>query len=144
MRNGSIWSNVVFEKEAIFHEFDFETTDLEFEVSKASIWTHTSLCDNGVFYFIIISQFRRLIELKSSQILYIFCICWDTAGEKTGLWQLSIVSNIFKLYNAVLVFCFNRVVCNAHWNVYRGTFVEVVPFVAHAWNLVHGQSMVFR
>ena len=27
----------VFEKEVIFHEFDFETSDLELEVSKSSI-----------------------------------------------------------------------------------------------------------
>ena len=28
---------VVFEKDKIFHEFDFENTDLEFEVAKSSI-----------------------------------------------------------------------------------------------------------
>ena len=27
--NGSLWSGVVFEKEEIFHEFDFETSSLE-------------------------------------------------------------------------------------------------------------------
>ena len=26
----------------------------------------------------------------------ILCICWDTPSEKTGLWQLPIVSNVFK------------------------------------------------
>ena len=67
MRNGSLWSNIVFEKEAILHEFDFETSDLEFEVSKSSIWKHTTSCDKGVFSFIIISQLRRPIELKFSQ-----------------------------------------------------------------------------
>ena len=30
-------AGVLFEKEVIFHEFDFETSDLEFEVSKPSI-----------------------------------------------------------------------------------------------------------
>ena len=35
--NSSLWSNVIFEKEVIFHEFDFETSDLEFEVTKSSI-----------------------------------------------------------------------------------------------------------
>ena len=68
--NGSLWSNVVFEKEAIFHEFDFETSDLEFEVSKSSIWKNTTWCDKGVFSFIIISQLRRPIELKFSQVCY--------------------------------------------------------------------------
>ena len=33
VRNGSLWGAVVFEKEVIFKEFDFETSDLEFEVS---------------------------------------------------------------------------------------------------------------
>ena len=33
-----LWSNVVFEKEVIFHEFDFKTSDLDFEGSKSSIW----------------------------------------------------------------------------------------------------------
>ena len=41
----------VFEKEVIFQEFDFETSDLEFEVSKSSIRKHTTSCDEGVFYF---------------------------------------------------------------------------------------------
>ena len=53
MRNGSLWSNVVFEKEVIFHDFDFETPELDFEVSKSSIWKHTLSCDNwqGWFFF---------------------------------------------------------------------------------------------
>ena len=51
MRNSSLWSDVVFEKEVIFHEFDFETSRLEFEVSKSSIWKHTTSCDKGVFFF---------------------------------------------------------------------------------------------
>ena len=72
VRNSSLWSEVVFEKEAIFHEFefDFETSSLKFKVSKSSIWKHTSSCDKGVFSFIIISQIRRPIELKFSQVCY--------------------------------------------------------------------------
>ena len=49
--NGSLWSNVVFGKEVIFHEFDFETSELDFEVSKSSIWKHTTLFDIGVFSY---------------------------------------------------------------------------------------------
>ena len=45
-------SEVVDKKEVIFHKFDFETSELDFEVSKASIWKHTTLCDKGVFSFI--------------------------------------------------------------------------------------------
>ena len=44
----SLWSSVVFEKEVVFLKFDFETSDLEFEVSKSSIWKHTISCDKGV------------------------------------------------------------------------------------------------
>ena len=32
VRNGSLLSAIVFEKEVIFHEFDFETSDLELEI----------------------------------------------------------------------------------------------------------------
>ena len=52
VRNGSLWSKVVFEKEfstKIF-EFDFETSKLDFEVSKSSICKYTTLCDNGVIF----------------------------------------------------------------------------------------------
>ena len=35
--NGSLLSNVVFEKEVIVHEFDFETSELDFAVSKSSM-----------------------------------------------------------------------------------------------------------
>ena len=63
------WSNVVFEKEVIFHKFDFETSELDFEVSKSSIWKHTTSC---VFSFIIISQLRRPIEVKRSQVFLFY------------------------------------------------------------------------
>ena len=68
MGRGSLWSDVVFEKEVIFQEFDFTTSELDFEVSKSSIWKHTTLCDKGVFSFIGISQLRWPIELKFSQV----------------------------------------------------------------------------
>ena len=57
VRNGSLWwSNVFFEKEIIFHEFDFETSELAFEVPKSRIWKHTTSCDKGGFSSNIISQ----------------------------------------------------------------------------------------
>ena len=37
VRNGSLRSDIVFGKEVIFHEFGFETSDLEFEDPKSSI-----------------------------------------------------------------------------------------------------------
>ena len=51
VRNGSLWSDVVFEKEVNSHEFDFETSSLEFEVSKSSILKPTTSCDKDVFFF---------------------------------------------------------------------------------------------
>ena len=86
MRNGSIWSNIVFVKEVIFQEFDFETSELDFEISKSSIWKHTTSCDKGVFFTaIIISQLQRPIEFKLSQACYFVHISWDAPSENTGL-----------------------------------------------------------
>ena len=95
MRKGSLWSNVVFEKEGIFHVFDFETSELGFEVSKSSSWKHTTSCDKGIFSSIIISQLQRPIEFKFSQVCYL--VHWDTPSDKTGLWHLPKVSSVFKL-----------------------------------------------
>ena len=83
MTNGSLWSGIVFEKEVIFHEFDYETSDSEIEVQ-------------GCFFLSLLS--RNFDDRLSSNFhrLVILCICWDTASEKTGLWQLPIVSTAFK------------------------------------------------
>ena len=37
VRNSYLWSDIVLEKEVIFNEFDFETSDLEFDVSNSTI-----------------------------------------------------------------------------------------------------------
>ena len=96
VRNGSLWSDVVFEKEEIFHYFDFETSSLEFEVSKSSIWKHKTLCDKGVFSCVFISQLAPTINRAQIFTGLLFYACWDTPSEKTGLWQLPIVSIVFK------------------------------------------------
>ena len=95
MRNGSLWSDVIFEKEVIFHEFDLETSDLEFEVTKSSIWKHTTSCDQGVFSNIIISQLWRPIELKFSQVCYFMHMLRYTKWED---WSLTITNtaHVFK------------------------------------------------
>ena len=49
--------------------FDFKTSELD-EVSKSSIWKHTTSCDMLFFSSIIISQLQRPIELKISQVCY--------------------------------------------------------------------------
>ena len=72
MGNGSLLSDVVFEKEVIFLEFDFKTSSLEFEVSKSSI---RKLRVTGVFFLSLLpcnfddqlsSYFHRCV---------ILCIC---------------------------------------------------------------------
>ena len=54
MRNGPFWSNVVFEKEVIFHYniIWISFRDLDFEIPKLNIWEHKTSCDDkGIFYF---------------------------------------------------------------------------------------------
>ena len=104
MRKGSLWSDVVFKKEVIFHEFDFETSSLEFEVSKSSIWKHTTSCDKGVFSF-----FHSYLATPSTDRAQIFTgLFLHTPSEKTGLWQLPIVSNVFNTFrNSELLKCFS-------------------------------------
>ena len=65
---------MVFKSEVIFHEFDSETSDLEFEVSKSTIETHTTSYDKGVLSFIIISQLRGPILSSNFQRFVISCI----------------------------------------------------------------------
>ena len=64
MRNDFIRSNVVFEKEVIFHEFDFETSELDFEVSKLS--------DKGVFLSLLSHNFGD--QLSSNFHRFIICM----------------------------------------------------------------------
>ena len=79
------------EKEVTFYKFDFETSDLEFEVSKSSIWTHTTSCDKGVYSFIIISQLWRPIELKFSQVCYFMHMLRYSKWED---WSLTITNSV--------------------------------------------------
>ena len=83
MRNGPLWSNVVFEAKVIFHWdiwIDFETSA---EVSNSNVCKHTTSCDKGAFLYIILSQLRRPILSLSFQRFVILCICWDTPTVKT-------------------------------------------------------------
>ena len=69
------WSNIVYEKEVIFDEFEFVTSDLELEVSKSSIWKHTTSCDKFFSSFIIISQLQRPIrwaEIFTGLLFYVY------------------------------------------------------------------------
>ena len=102
MRNGSFWSDVAFEKEVSFHKFDFYASDLEFEVTKSTIWTHTTLCDQGHRFSFFLLLLSRNFDDKSSSNFHrsvIFCIIgWDIPSD----WRLvfdnePIVSTVFKL-----------------------------------------------
>ena len=88
VRNGSLWGNAVFDKNRTFQEIiwiNFETQRVSSRNQKNFVWL-------GFFFFHIIMQLRRPLELS----YVIWCICWDTPSEKTGLWQLIKVSSVFK------------------------------------------------
>ena len=91
VRKGSLWSEVFFEKEVIFNEFVFETSDLEFEIKHLEahnfVW---QVC----FFF---HSYRATSTTNWAQIFTgsLFYACWDTPSEKAGLWQLPQVSSVF-------------------------------------------------
>ena len=122
MRNGSIWSDVVFEKEVIFHEFDFETSEFDFEVSKSSIWKQTTSCDKGVFFF---GQYYLATSTTNWDIHFhryvTLCIWWDTVSGKTGIWQLPKVTSAFRVNVRKCRFVYwdvrAKVVPNLHFGV---------------------------
>ena len=72
-------------KSLTFCEFDFETSDLEFD-----IWKHTTSSDKGGFFTLLS---RNLDDHNWAHRFVILYICWDTASGKTGLWQLPIASS---------------------------------------------------
>ena len=75
MRNGFLWSDLVFRERSNFPQIWFR--DIKFRT-----WLLSRNFDNQLS-----SNFRRFV---------ILCICWDTPSKKTGLWQLPIVSSVFK------------------------------------------------
>ena len=95
MRNCVLWSNVVYEKEIICHELDFETSELDVEVSKSSIWKHTTACARVCFFFNYYLTGSATNYWAQIVTWCVVCICWDTPSEKTGLWQLPIMSSVF-------------------------------------------------
>ena len=95
-KNGSLWSDVVFEKEVISHSniwIEFETSA---EVSNSSILKeHTTCVTLGVFSSIILSQLRRPIEFKLTHVYYFMHLL---RCEKTCLWQYQRCPVHFKYY----------------------------------------------
>ena len=74
VQKGSLWSNIVFEKEVISHS---TIKRLKAWSPLLEIWKLTNLCNKSVFSFIILSQLRWPIESTFSQICY-FMHMWDT------------------------------------------------------------------
>ena len=64
---------MVFFKEVIFHEIDFETSDLELEVSKSSIWKLITSCDKGVFsfHYYLTTSMTNWVQIFSGLLFYV-------------------------------------------------------------------------
>ena len=120
VRNSSLWSDVVFEKEAISLEFDLETSSLEFD---------------SVFSFINISQIRQPIDLKFAQVCFFMHMLRYTKWED---WSLTITNIIYCLEwsrknreEFVLRLGYSLICPNVHlpWRVeanMRGKFVSTM------------------
>ena len=92
VRNGSLCRNVVFEKEVIFQDFDFETSELGFGgTSRNEASESTQLRVTTVFFSSIISRNCDDQLRPNVQRFVILCICWDIPSD--NLRQLPIVSS---------------------------------------------------
>ena len=88
MRNGSLWSNVVFEKQVFSY----------LNINRLQPWTlirhlkaHTFV-QQGWFFF-----HYSLATLMTNWVkMFADLSCWDTPSENTGLWQLPNVYSAFK------------------------------------------------
>ena len=91
MRNGSLWSDVVFEKEVILPRiwfWDLRKRFLGLEVKHLK--SHNFLWQ-GWFFFHYYLATSTTNWAKKFHRFVILCICWDTPSEKTGLWQCSVL-----------------------------------------------------
>ena len=75
-----------------FRDLRFRTWGLEINHLNA----HNFVC-HGYFFLSLLS--RKFDDRLSSNFhrFVILCICWDTPTVKTSLWQLPIVSTVFKI-----------------------------------------------
>ena len=95
MRNGCLWSDVVFEKEVISREFDFKTSYLEFWGLEIKHLKAHDFVWQGCFFLHFYLATSNTDWAQISQVCY-FMHCQDTPSKKTSLWQLPIVSCVFK------------------------------------------------
>ena len=93
--NGYLWNSVVFRNEVIFPRIWFRDLRVRFWGLEIKHLRAHNLCNKGVF----LSLFSRNCDDQLSSNFHRFdisiCICWDTPSEKTGLWQLLVVSTAF-------------------------------------------------
>ena len=94
MRNGSLWRNLVFEKEVISHSKSEGKKRKKLQAFSASKSTHfvEHLCNKGIFFScIILLQLRWPNESKFSQIYYFKHI--GIHQVRIRLWQLPKISH---------------------------------------------------
>ena len=92
MRNGSL-----FRERSNFTRIWLKTSDLEIKVSKSinHLKAHNFVWQWCFFLLLLSCNLDDHLRLNFYR-CDILCICWDTPSEKTGLWQLPIVSSAFK------------------------------------------------
>ena len=84
---------------------DFETSELEFEVLKSSIWKHATLCDESVF-----SSTINLATWTTNWVkIFTGLSCYMLRYSKweDWSWQLPILSSVFKCCILIQAVCFS-------------------------------------
>ena len=106
VRNGSLWSNLFFEKKS---NFSLKYLDWIWDLSWGHEWEqswgleikHLKLVRHRCFFF------HYSLTALTTNWVQILRICWDTPSEKTSLWQLTKVSSAFKRTSTVHVITFH-------------------------------------
>ena len=93
MGNGSLWSNVEFEKGVTSHSNNRTSSQKSF----ISIWKHTNSSNKGVFSLMIFLQLWWPIEIEFSQACYFVVMMGYTKWEDLSLTILANVYFPFKL-----------------------------------------------
>ena len=93
----SVWERNKFSLKYL--NFDFETSEFDFEVSKSSI-SSTQLRVAGRFFFHLAISTTNWVHIFTGLLFY---ACWDTPSE-SGLWRLPIVSSAFN--KRIIISCY--------------------------------------
>ena len=92
VRNGSLWSSIVFEKEVISHKNNKRL------LARSLLFLSESTQIRPLRVFFLSSFSHNFDDQLSSNYhrLVILCLYWYTPSEKTGLWQLPNDFSAFK------------------------------------------------